>query len=182
MITLKESLLDKTSKKIKGMSDAIKRTQLELYKFPDFEDHDHGAWVWICPEVFSKYNDKLNKTFGVNHNFIGIYWMDNPNLVGIEDETSIHIVLLTDEYNGGYPRKTGVTLMNIKLPYRESLNGVWNERIHNMALKDIYDLLVRFALNVDDMLDYLLKEAKKNNLSNYKKVDIYNDLIKKFKI
>lgn len=182
MITLKESLLDKTNKKIKGMPDTIKRAQLELYGFPKFEDNDHGTWIWVCPEVFSKYNDKLNNAFGMNHNFIGIYWMDNPHLGGIEDETSIYIMFLTDEYKGGYPYKTGVTLMNLKLPYRESMNGLWNERIYDMSLKDIYDLLVRFALNMDDMLDYLLKEAKKNNFSDYKKVYIYNDLIKKFKI
>jgi hypothetical protein len=50
-----------------------------------------------------------------------------------------------------------------------------------MSLEDIYDLLVRFALNMDDMLDYLLKEAKKNNFSEYRDVDIYDNLIKKFK-
>jgi hypothetical protein len=182
MITLKESLLDKTSKKIKGMPDTIKRAQLELYGFPKFEDNDHGTWIWVCPEVFSKYNDKLNKEFGTNHNFIGVYWMDNPQLGVFPDETSIHIKFLTDGYEGGWPGKNSVTLMNIKLPYRESMKGIWNERIYDMSLKDIYDLLIRFALNMDDMLDYLLKEAKKNNFSDYKKVDIYNDLIKKFKI
>jgi hypothetical protein len=181
MITLKESLLDKTSKKLKGMPDTIKRAQLEVYGFPKFDDHDHGTWVWICPEVFSKYNDKLNKAFGTNHNFKGIYWMDNVSLDGIEDETSIHIKFLTDGYEGGWPGKNSVTLMNIKLPYRESMNGIWNERIYHMSLEDIYDLLVRFALNMDDMLEYLLKEAKKNNFSEYRDVDIYDNLIKKFK-
>jgi hypothetical protein len=43
MITLKESLLDKTSKKLKGMPDTIKRAQLEVYGFPKFDDHGHGS-------------------------------------------------------------------------------------------------------------------------------------------
>jgi hypothetical protein len=107
--------------------------------------------------------------------------MDNVSLDGIEDETSIHIKFLTDGYEGGWPGKNSVTLMNIKLPYRESMNGIWKARIYYMSLEDIYDLLVRFALNMDDMLDYLLKEAKKNNFSEYRDVDIYDNLIKKFK-
>lgn len=184
MITLKESLLDKTSKKIQNMPDTIKRAKLELYGFPKFEDHDHGEWVWKCPGVFSKYNDKLNKVFGTNYNFIGVYWMNNMSLDDINDETEIHIKFLTDEYNGGWPsddRDESVTVTNIILRYRESMNDKWNDRIYEDSLKDIYDLLVRFALNMDEMLDYILKEAKKVNFSHYKAIDIYDDLIKKFK-
>lgn len=184
MITLKESLLDKTSKKIQNMPDTIKKAKLELYGFPKFDDHDHGTWMWKCPDVFSKYNDKLNKVFGTNHNFIGVYWMDNMSLDDIKDETEIHIKFLTDEYNGGWPsdsRGEAVTLCNIKMPYKESMNGNWDERVYKDSLKDIYDLLVRFALNMDAMLDYILKEAKKINFSHYQDIDIYDDLIKKFK-
>jgi hypothetical protein len=186
MITLKESLLDKTNNKLKTIPTTIKRAQLEAYGFPKFEDHNHGTWTWICPEVFSKYNDKLNKVFGTNHNFIGIYWMDNMSLDDIEDDTEIHIKLLTDKYHSGrdWPsddRGESVTIANITLRYRESMDGKWDNRIYHDSLKDIYDLLVRFALNMDKMLDDIIKAAKTVDFSHYKRIDIYDDLIKQYK-
>jgi hypothetical protein len=184
MITLKESILKSKGEHMKDMPAAIKRTQLDMMGFPEFKDHDHGTWVWKCPEVFSKYNDKLNKIFGTNYNFIGIYWMDNLSLDDIKDESEIHIKLLTDKYNGDWPsddRGEAVTVTNIIFRYRESMGGKWNSRIYQESLKDIYDLFVRFALNIDTMLDYILKEAKKLNFSHYQAIDIYDDLIKKFK-
>lgn len=185
MITLKESLLDKTNSKIKNMPDTIKRAQLEAYGFPKFKDHDHGTWIWICPELFSKYNDKLNKAFGTNHKFIGVYWMDNMSLDYINDETEIHIKMLTDEYPGrDWPsddRGESVSLANIILRYRESMGGKWVSKIYNQSLEDIYDLFLRFALNMDKMLDDIIKAAKTVNFSHYKRVDIYDDIIKKYK-
>ena len=185
MITLKESLLDKTNKKIKNMPDTIKRAQLEAYGFPKFNDHDHGTWIWMAPEVFSKYNQKLNNVLGTNYNFAGIYWMDNPSLDDIEDETEIHIKMLTDSYPGkDWPsdnKGESVTLINIKLPYRESMGGKWDRRIYQQSLKDIYDLFVKFALCMDDMLNDMIKAAKTVNFSDHKRVDVYDDLIKKYK-
>ena len=183
MITLKESILKGAAAHIKDMPTVIKKGQLEMMGFPKFQDHDHGTWTWICPEVFSKYNDKLNKVFGTNHNFIGIYWMDNMSL---NDDTDIHIKILTDKYHSGraWPnddRGESVTIANITLRYKESMNGKWDERIYQDSLKDIYDLLVRFALNMDKMLDDIIKAAKTVNFSERKQVDIYDDLIKKYK-
>ena len=184
MITLKESILKGASAHIKDMPTVIKKGQLEMMGFPKFKDHNHGTWTWICPEVFSKYNDKLNKVFGTNHNFIGIYWMDNMSLDDIKDDTDIHIKLLTDKFDGDWPsddRGESVTLANITLRYRESMGGKWDSRIYNQSLEDIYDLLVRFALNMDKMLDDIIKAAKAVNFSHYKRIDIYDDLIKKYK-
>lgn len=184
MITLKESILKGASAHIKDMPTVIKKGQLEMMGFPKFKDHKYGTWIWICPEVFSKYNKKLNKVFDTNHNFIGIYWMDNASLDHISDDTEIHIKLLTDKFDGDWPsddRGESVTLANITLRYRESMGGKWDSRIYNQSLEDIYDLLVRFALNMDKMLDDIIKAAKTVNFSHYKRIDIYDDLIKKYK-
>jgi hypothetical protein len=110
--------------------------------------------------------------------------MDNASLDHISDDTEIHIKLLTDKFDGDWPsddRGESVTLANITLRYRESMGGKWDSRIYNQSLEDIYDLLVRFALNMDKMLDDIIKAAKTVNFSHYKRIDIYDDLIKKFK-
>ena len=111
--------------------------------------------------------------------------MDNPSLDDIEDETEIHIKMLTDSYPGkDWPsdnKGESVTLINIKLPYRESMGGKWDRRIYQQSLKDIYDLFVKFALCMDDMLNDMIKAAKTVNFSDHKRVDVYDDLIKKYK-
>ena len=183
MITLKESLLDKTSRKIKNMPDTIKRAQLEVYGFPKFEDNDEGAWVWNCPEYFSEISSELNKVLGTNHNYTGVYVMNDEGFDAdnIDEQTVIHIKLLTDKYTAGWPNERNgesVSLINIRLPYKESMGGGWSNKVFQQALKDIYDLFLRFALNVVDMVKDMVKAKKTSDYAEYGLADIYDNLIK----
>jgi hypothetical protein len=162
MITLKESLLDKTSKKIAGISDNIKNVALESLKFPKFEeqDFDDNSWCWTCPKIFKKLETKVNKAMKANMWLIGAFCYDYTFL---GKGTTIN--LYAGECEGDKCFGTEVPFIRINMPT-------------SSTKKDVYDLFAAFALHTDEMMDDILKEGKKSNFK--KPLDIYDELMKKY--
>lgn len=162
MITLKESLLDKTSKKITGISDTIRNVALESLKFPKFEDQnpDDNSWSWTCPKIFKKLETKVNKAMKTDLWLIGAFCYDNTYF---GKGTSIN--LYAGECEGDKCFGTEVPFIKINMPT-------------SATSKDVYDLFAAFALHTDEMMDDLIKEGKKSNFK--KPLDIYDELMKKY--
>lgn len=162
MITLKESLLDKTSKKITGISDTIRNAALESLKFPKFEDlnPDDNSWCWTCPKIFKKLETKVNKAMKTDLWLVGAFCYDNTPF---GKGTTIN--LYAGECEGDKCYGSEVPFLSINMP-------------NDSTTKDVYDLFAAFALHTDEMMNDLLKEGKKSNFK--KPLDIYDELMKKY--
>lgn len=162
MKDLKESLLNKTSKKIRNMSNTIKHAQLEQLGFPEF-DEDSDRWVWHCPDIVERNKDAIYRLTKRNRTYCG-FWMEVIPAVfqnTKKEVFSVSIEAITDR-KGDTPWMGNRNIITL---------------IVERDMKVAYEFFQLFALNVDEMLkdfvklgdDYIIKDVYPMMMEKYGK-------------
>lgn len=147
MITLKESILDKTRERVKDIPNAIKKAQREQIGFPEFEDEGGDGWVWMCPEILERNKSNIYKITKRRKTYYGFWAEMIPTKIGPYDD-------------GTYKDAYMVTIDAItdhtgNMPWMGS-----NELLSFTCDKDkkkVYEFFQLFGLNVDDMIKEFVK-------------------------
>ena len=165
MITLKESILGKTSNKIKNMSKTIINAQCEELGFPKYEETYDDGWVWMCPEILERNENNIYKITKRTKTYYGFWTEIIPSKMGpYEDDTYRDVYMVTIDV---------VTDRTGKTPWNGS-----NELLSvvcDMDKKKVYEFFQMFALNVDAMIKDIIKLG-----DDYVYEDVYKMFIKKY--
>lgn len=165
MKALKESLLGSTKSKVGKMSETVKKAQLELLGFPEFEDEGGDGWIWMCPEILERNESNIYKITKRKKTYYG-FWVEMiPSKIGpFEDDTYKDVYMVTIDAMSDH---TG------NMPWMGS-----NELLSFVCDKDkkkVYEFFQMFGLNVDEMIKDITKLG-----ADYKYEDVYKMFMKKY--